>query len=310
MHNFGLKVMDRNPDLLGPIINYAIHHRRPVEVGLYYGDSQALDLLGRELFNAPIPVNAHTDHGRFNAFNLHLTQDLLEDHILLARKLLGSAYSVLHTAGLPMTLRPGRRSALLKLLLDNLERAEELCAAHDYRLYLENVFHPLGFYRDIFEGVHARGLSRIHFCFDIGHAKLWSSETLKDWIAFMEELAAMGFGLHCHLHANQGFTDEHLSMAEVDALGIRGADGYYNPYGYPEAFWVIEEHFPSAVKVFEVKTEQAIANLETVAAARFSPYAYPAAAPPEQLARLHRGGASSKGQQGHRIETSQRRRPP
>ncbi len=297
MHNFGFKVMDRNPDLLGPIIDYAIHHRRPVEVGLYYADSQALDLLGRRLFNAPIPVNAHTDHDRFNAFNLHLTQDLLEDHILLARNLLGSAYSVLHTASLPMTLRPGRRPALLKLLLDNLERAEELCAAHDYRLYLENVFHPLSFYRDIFEGVHARGLSRIHFCFDIGHAKLWSGETLKDWIAFMEELAAMGFGLHCHLHANQGFTDEHLSMAEVDALGIGGADGYYNTYGYPEAFWVIEEHFPSAVKVFEVKTEQAIANLETVAAAHSSSDAYPASAPPEQLASLHCRRAGSKRRQ-------------
>ena len=70
----------------------------------------------------------------------------------------------------------------------------------------------------------------------------------------MEDLVAMGFGLHCHLHANQGFTDEHLSMAEVDALGIGGADGYYNTHGYPGAFWVIEEHFPSAVKVFEVRT--------------------------------------------------------
>ena len=105
MHNFGFKVLDRDPDLLGPVLDYAIRHRRPVEVGLYCGDSQALDLLGRQLFNAPIPVNAHTDHDRFNAFNLHHTQALLEDHIRLARTLLGSAYSVLHTANLPMTLR-------------------------------------------------------------------------------------------------------------------------------------------------------------------------------------------------------------
>lgn len=267
MHNFGFKVMDKSPSLLDPILNYAIRHGRPVEVGLYFGDPQALQLLERQLFTASIPVSAHTDHHRCYAFNLHCTQDLLEEHIRLALTL-GSAYSVLHTANVPMTLRAARRSALLNLLLDNLERAEELCEVYNYRLHLENVYHPVSFYRDLFEGVHARGLSRIHFCFDFGHAKVWSGGTLEDWIKFMDDMAAMGFALHCHLHANQGLTDDHLSMVEVDALNIGGADDYYNPYGYPKAFWVIEEHYPDAVKVFEVKIERAIANLEAVVAAR------------------------------------------
>lgn len=259
--------MDKNPDLLGPILDYALRHGRPVEVGLYFANPQALDLLQRRLFNAAVPVNAHTNHERYHAFNLHHTQDLLKQHIGLARTL-GSAYSVLHVGYLPMSLHTARRPALLNLLLDNLERAEELCAVEDYRLHLENVFHPLSFYREIFEGVRARGLSRIHFCFDIGHAKVWSGNSLDNWMDFIDDLAALGFGLHCHLHANRGLTDEHLSMAEVTAMGIGGADGYYNPHGYPGAFWVLEERFPDAVKVFEVKTEHAIANLETVVAAR------------------------------------------
>ena len=267
MHNFGFKFLDRNPSQVGPIIDHAIQHGRPVEVGLYFGDTQVLKLLESKLFNAPIRVNAHTDHERYNAFNLNRTHDQLDEPIRMARSI-GSIYSVLHISDLPMTLRPILRPALLKLLLDNLERAEELCTIHDYRLHLENIWHPVSFYRDLFEGVHARGLARIHFCFDIGHAKIWSGESLDDWMDFIDDLAAMGFNLHCHLHANRGFTDEHLSMAEVNALGIGGADGYYNSYGYPEAFWTIEERFPDAVKVFEVKPEQAIANLEPVVAAR------------------------------------------
>ena len=193
MHNFGFKVMDKNPGLLGPILDYAIRHGRPVEVGLYSGDQQALELLEDQLFSASIPVSAHTDHERCHAFNLHCTQDLLDEHIRLALTL-GSAYSVLHAANLPMTLRAARRPALLNLLLDNLERAEELCEVYNYRLHLENVYHPVSFYRYLFEGILARGLSRIHFCFDFGHAKVWSGVTLEDWIDFMDDLAAMGFG--------------------------------------------------------------------------------------------------------------------
>ena len=265
MHNFGLKVADDDPQRIGPVLDYAIRECRPLEVGLYFGEPAAHELLSQRLADSAVPVNAHTDHERFHAFNLDQTEDLLKAHIRVAQGL-GSRYSILHAAGQPMTPRMSRRAALLSRLLDNLERAEELCEMHDYCLYLENVFHPLDLYRALFESIHSRGLNHIHFCFDIGHAKIWSKEALEDWLDFMDDLMDMGFGLHCHLHANQGFIDQHLAMAEVEALGIAGDDGFYNPYGYPGAYWVIERRFPEAVKVFEVKPELAIANYETVTA--------------------------------------------
>lgn len=267
MHNFGFKVVDRHPAALAPILDYALAHGRPVEVGLYYGAPEALALLARRLAPGAVPVAAHTDHQRCNAFNLKQSLDALEAHVRQARAL-GSAYSVLHAAPFPLPSRPCLRPELMTLLLDNLERAEALCAAHEYRFHLENVFHPLSFYRELFSGVQARGLTRIHFCFDLGHAKVWSGESLDAWLRFLDELEAAGVALHCHLHANGGFADEHLSLAEARDRGIAGADGYYNPYGYPEAYWQIERRFPRAIKVFEVKAEQAIANLEAVAVAR------------------------------------------
>lgn len=263
MHNFGFKIVDRAPHKLAPILDYAIAQHRPVEVGLYFEEPEALELLGQRLNGAGLPVNAHSHHERYHAFNLHETEALLREHILLAKRL-GSAYSILHTAYLPMNLREQPRRRVIGHLLDNLERAEALCEELDYRLHLENVYHPIHFYCALFEGIHARGLSRIHFCFDIGHAKIWSGDHLIDWLDFLEDLTTEGFGLHCHLHANQGLDDEHLAMSEVHALGIDGPDGYYNPYGYPGAYWVLERRFPDAIKVFEVKPELAIANLETV----------------------------------------------
>jgi sugar phosphate isomerase/epimerase len=265
MHNFGFKIIDRAPSQLGLILDYAIEQKRPVEVGLYQGDPAALDLLERRLAPGHVAVNAHTNHERCHALNLHLALDQLDAHIRQARSL-GSGYSVLHAANMPLTQRAEKRSALMALLLDNLERAEALCAKHDYRLNLENVYHPLAFYRELFDGILSRGLARIHFCFDIGHAKVWSAETLDDWLAFMDELTSRGVRLHMHLHANQGITDEHLSLAEAQALGICGADGYFNAYGYPGAYWRIERRFPEAVKVFEVKAERAIENMEALTA--------------------------------------------
>lgn len=266
MHKFGFKIVDKSPSQLGPILDYAIAHQRPVEVGLYFGDVATRELLEQRLASRPVPVNAHTNHDRFHAFNLHQTLDLLEAHICAARAF-GSAYSVLHAANLPLTQRVSKRSGLMALLLDNLERAEALCARHDYRLHVENIYHPLSFYRELFDGILARGLSRIHFCFDIGHAKVWSGETLDDWLAFADQLVSRGIRLHFHLHANAGLTDEHLSLAEARTAGICGPDGYFNNYGYPGAYLIIGRRFPDAVKVFEVKAGQAIANIEALTAA-------------------------------------------
>lgn len=267
MHNFGFKIVDKNAQALDPILEYAVAHGRPVEVGLYFAEPDALGLFEQRLGGVGLPVNAHTNHQLCNVFNLHHTQRVLAEHIRTARRF-GAGYSVLHTANLPMTLNPARRPALMNLLLDNLARAEELGEQHDYRLFLENVYHPLSFYRDLFAGIQARGFRRIHFCFDIGHAKVWSGDTLDDWLEFMDELAEARIDLHCHLHANQGFTDEHLSLGEAVDLGIEGPDGYYNPYGYPGAFWVLERRFPRSVKVFEVKPEHALGNLRAVEQAR------------------------------------------
>lgn len=265
MHNFGFKVVDRELPLIAPILDYAIEHGRPVEVGLYYDDPSVRELLKQRLASGHIAVNAHINHERCYVLNLNSALDLLETHIREA-KVFGSTYSVIHAANMPLTLRETKRPALMALLLDNLERAEALCAKHDYRLHLENVYHPLGLYRELFDGIFSRGLLRIHFCFDIGHAKVWSGETLEDWLDFIDELVSHGIRPHFHLHANAGLTDEHLSLAEAQTRGICGPDGYFNAYGYPEAYRLIGRRFPDAVKVFEVKAERAIANIEALAA--------------------------------------------
>lgn len=266
MNQFGLKVVDHNPPEIQPILDYVLKTQSPLEVGFYFDDPATLEQIASHLNGTKVRVNAHSNQNRTTLHNLHDTLSLLATHIEKAR-IIHSRYSIVHVSNYPMTPRLSKGYALRQRLSDNLKRAESLCEQYDYRLYIENDFQPIGFYRHLFEHISDLGLERLHFCFDIGHAKVWSNETLSEWLDFAGEISRAGFSLHCHLHANSGFGDEHLSIAEAKARKIADPDDDFNPFGYPGAYWEVERRLPDAVKIFEVKTSEAIANHVTNLAA-------------------------------------------
>lgn len=266
MNNFGLKIIDKNPPEFQSVLDYVIATGSPLEVGCYFNEASAMDWIGAQLADTSVRVNTHSNQNRMHIHNLHETGSAFATHIEQAQAI-KSRYSIAHLSNYPTTTRLSQATALRKRISDNLLRAEALCTRYDYRIHLENDFHPIGFYRYLFEHIYDLGLKRLHFCFDIGHAKIWSSETLNDWLDFCQELTHTGFSIHCHLHANSGFGDEHLSIAEARARGIAQPDGDYNPHGYPMAYWEVARRLPEAVRIFEVKTHEAIANhTETLAA--------------------------------------------
>ncbi|KOR33494.1 hypothetical protein TI05_00630 [Achromatium sp. WMS3] len=266
MHNFGFKIMDQDLDSINLILDYVLTHKYPLEISLSHAESKAKGLLKQRLANTEIPISAHTPHEYVHAYNLHHKEELLETHIQEAKNLINSEYSVLHLSWFPMTVRKVLQPAFKQHLLDNLERAEALCVKYDYRLYIENSFEILSFYREIFTQITNHNLDHLDFCFDIGHAKVWSQETLDEWLNFMDDLIQEGFNLHIHLHANSGLSDEHLSIMEAQERDLLKPDNFFNPYGYPDAFWVIEERFPMVTKVFEVGPKLAVANMQAVEA--------------------------------------------
>ncbi len=267
MRNFGLKVVDQHPSEIETILQHVFLTDSPLEVGFYFGDPASLEYLGSRLRGSAIRVNAHSNQNRMHIHNLHDTHVAFASHIEQAKNLC-SRYSIVHISNYPTTSRLSKGTALRQRLSDNLQRAEELCTLHDYRLHIENDFQPIDFYRHLFERIHDLDLKRLHFCFDIGHAKIWSNQTLTEWLDFACELVRAGFAIHCHLHANSGFGDEHLSVAEARLRGIADPDDDFNPYGYPQAYWEVARRLPHAVKIFEVKAAEAIANHTTVLQAR------------------------------------------
>lgn len=263
MQSFGFKIVDRDRDEIAPIIERAVDEERPIEIGFYFGNPQANDLIDRWFQGRNRRVITHLNHKQFHVFNFDRYPDELATELERAH-MIGAGYSIIHIGSGAMTPRPQFRPALFDHLLNNLQRAEELCAPHGHRLHIENTHHDVAFYRQLFSRIAGAGLRHIHFCFDIGHGKLWSTDRLADWISFLKDLQGQGFALHFHLHNNQGLADEHLSFIEAERMGLNEADCYTGELNYFQVLDRIRRWFPDAAKIFEVKSHLAIANLEFV----------------------------------------------
>ena len=263
MDNFGYKVVDRSKTEVQPIIAAALQNGRPIEVGLFFLDASTQSYLQAELVDSSVPVNTHLDHNVYNVFSISGKLDGLRTQLERALSL-GSAYSILHVAAGVMTSRRATWPKLMERLGDHLEAIEQVCTELDHCVYVENTFHSIPFYEAFFLEANARGLKRIHQCFDIGHAKVWSDEPLAEWLDFLDKQQRQDRRMHFHLHANQGFNDDHLSFVEADRRGIIAADAYLGEWDYFSALKQIGERFPSSRKVFEVPPEHALSNMDLV----------------------------------------------
>jgi hypothetical protein len=260
---FGFKIVEKSRPSIEPLVERALREGRPLEVGLYYNDREALDYLTSRLPTSQAPVVAHLNHRRLDLFNLALREQELHDQLALAASL-GAASVITHVALYPMTPRPEQHVAMVERLCAGLESMAVAAAGYGLRVHLENTFHGLGFYRTFFQQAAAAGLGPAHCCFDLGHARVWSTETLTQWCDFLAGLAATGSRLHVHLHANRGLYDDHLAFHTARRLGITGADGFTGGIDDLQVLALITARFPQVPKVFEVPAAEALENLDFV----------------------------------------------
>lgn len=264
--NFGFKIVDRDKAAIQPILTSLQNSTRPLEIGLYFSNQAATDAIRFCLEDSNVPINTHFDHKRLNIFSADRRVDEFSEQIEKSF-VFGADYSVIHVSDVPMPARGKRENDGMHHLLANCERLEALCESFDnYPIYIENTFHSLGFYHYLFENIRDAGLANIHFCFDLGHAKVRPGETLDKWIEFLLELQAYGFLLHFHLHSNAGIHDDHFSFVEAQEMQLNNPDHFTEKLNYLQAIQQIHRLFPQSRKVFEVKPEYALRNLDYVLA--------------------------------------------
>ena len=265
MNNFGFKIVDRNPLEIQPILTSSVENHHPLEIGFYFHNLQANEMIWQVLQDRDITLNTHLNHRVYHLSDLHEHLSALTGEINHIRQL-GSDYSIIHVAPSPFDIARESNPVFFNKLLANLRLLNTLCEATNYAVYVENTFGGIEFYRKLFSHIAAEQLSSIHFCFDIGHAKIWSGNPLTAWIAFLQDLIGEGFKLHFHLHNNRGKFDDHLSFVESAYEGINRRDAYTGKHTYLQTLHNIEKLFPESRKIFEVKAAMAIENMNYVAA--------------------------------------------
>ena len=262
---WGYKVFDRRRDEVEPLLQQALQDGRALEIGLYAHDPATHDFLDSMLPGSGCLLNTHLDHRRLNIFALD-DDDLIP---LLRRQIenslqWGASYAVNHLSAFTLPRRPEYQQALEQKLTDHLRTLNRLCREYDFPIHIENTYHEIELYRRVMLNIQQQGLDQLHFCFDFGHAKVWSLRPLRAWFDFLSELERAGKRLHFHLHTNRGLSDEHLSFLDAEWIGLCELDEYTAPWNSFEALAILEQRFPDARKVMEVQPSEARENLQRV----------------------------------------------
>jgi hypothetical protein len=205
------------------------------------------------------------DHRRLNVFALD-DDDLVS---ILRRQIensleWGAHYGINHLSAFMLPRRPEYQQALEQKLIKHLRIMNRLCREYRFPIHIENTYHDIDLYQRLFLAIEQEALDHLDFCFDFGHAKIWSLQPLCAWFDFLGELERGGKRLHFHLHTNRGLSDEHLSFLEAEWMEFCDMDEYTAPWNSFEALSILEQRFPAARKVMEVPASEARENLQRV----------------------------------------------
>lgn len=259
MQTIGCKIIDRNEPLIEEIVRHTQTLLTPIEVGLYVGDPAMVAFLVDSLKG--LLVNTHLNHTVYNFSNLEEFTDRFKEEILYSKRL-GADYGIQHLSFSPLS--PTRIEASITKWMDNILIAEEICEKENFDVYIENTYNRIEMHEALFESIKKRGLKHMNFCFDIGHAKVWSESSFNEWLIFLDTLVEEGFKLHFHLHANFGLRDDHLSLIEAKERGCFEGDGVFAQKNYLDLIYTLNKKYPQSRKVFEVMPQTAIENLNLV----------------------------------------------
>ncbi len=255
LSSFGYKIVDREWAAMSSVLNLALDQKRPLEVGIYFDEDGCRDHFSQQLPTQSVPVNVHLDHRRLSVLQVCDQSRLLQQQIALGQSW-GADYGITHVSAFPLSVRQAYQKDIFLRLESGLAFLQEIALEKGFPVHIENTFHSLSFYQQLFDLIDVKGYDQLHFCLDIGHAKVWSSERLEQWLDFTDQLSLAGRHLHFHLHANSGVTDEHLSLQQAEYNAFTMADDFTGELDLFQSLGRIQQRFPRARKIFEVPPQE------------------------------------------------------
>lgn len=261
------KVVDeqQNSSHIEQIFSFASQNGYPIEACFYKGKEQfLLDLFAKYTIKNP---TLHTNHYRFDIATLiekteqkYELLDLLSRDIKLANKI-GAKKIIVHPYRFPFPKKKSAQKRIIGQICNELTGISEMLKSSGITAHIENTFDESTFYRLLFEEIKAKNISNFGFCFDIGHAKVWSSGGIEEWMRLLFDLDNMGFSTHSHIHANNGIFDDHMPFFD-EILGTFVVEDEFLNGSYIAVVEKLYEAFPKITFTAEVKPQYALKNME------------------------------------------------
>lgn len=104
-------------------------------------------------------------------------------------------------------------------------------------LFVENTYEDLDFQKKLFFNAP----KNMNFTFDIGHMKIHSKENQENWISFLTTLVNDGRKIHFHIHDNDGKSDQHKTLTEVNDSSVIAFTKKLLDL-FPESNFILEAH--------------------------------------------------------------------
>lgn len=118
------------------------------------------------------------------------------------------------------------------------------------------------FFERLFKIVREENLKNIGFCFDLGHGKVISSNTIPEWLNFIDNLNKDNISLHFHLHNNEGTDDDHMPFHLADKKGLNEGDNYTQGNHYLDVINYIIKKYNTALQIMETHPQHALDEIK------------------------------------------------
>lgn len=266
-NKIAFKVVDdiKNSSEIEKIFEYASRYDFPVEACFYKGFPQLLlSMFEKYSINNP---TLHTNHYKFDLGsmiekpeNKYKLLEILSNELNLAEKI-GAKKIIIHPHRFPFPRKISAQKVAIQMLINEIGGISEMLKSFSITAYIENTFDEASFYRALFEEIKGNNIENFGFCFDIGHAKVWSCGDFSHWMRLLYDLEDMHISLHSHLHSNDGVFDEHMPFIPSVLESLRQQDDFLNK-SYAEALKQLFLSFPKATFTAEVKPHVAIENMK------------------------------------------------
>lgn len=265
----GIKIFDTDSEAdLNNIFNLVNKENLAIEIALYNHNQESFMslVIDNPKYQQIKEKSIHLDYRKYLVNNLQESKyyHAFEEELLLAKKL-GLSKGVIHyqtPKNYQIHLEQFKKDNIIKNLTILYNKAKE----DNFVFHIENTFiykhdHPINnlvSHRLLWDTIlDLNYQDYLGICLDWGHVKAFTKDSLSEWLEFVRYLKSNKMPIYMHVHDNNSFKDQHLSLKQSVELNLAQYN-HVKDLDFIEYLVRINEEFKDDVLILEYSSDIAI----------------------------------------------------